>query len=60
MAVADVNSLDDLLDEIQHMSRRDEEQRSPLDPPVEGSDVFLNVYNMVSKKRKWLGEGVTS
>lgn len=47
MAVADVNSLDDLLDEIQHMSRRDEEQRSPLDPPVEGSDVFLNVYNMM-------------
>ena len=55
MTEADMSSLDDLLEEIQHLSRRDEQQRSPFFSPVEGSDVILNVYNMVSKKRpKWL------
>lgn len=41
----DANSLDDLLDEIQHLSGRNDEQRAEIEP--RGSDVFLNVYDMV-------------
>lgn len=46
MDEGDRNSLDALLDEIEHLSDRKDDQRSEMI----GSNVHLNVYNMVRQQ----------
>ena len=49
VSIRETDSFEALLDEIQLQAGRNDDQRSmPRTPPEEtGSDVFLNVYDMV-------------